>query len=173
MTSKAMYMSMPQLTAMTHKPWTELSFATLSKASGGVNLSQLIDQAQQTAPAQYIAILTKSGDVHLVGTATIDGVVDAALRRQRRPRQGACPPHRLPLRSAWATLAKQGVKTEHVDVWLDAAGQPRRIQTTLADRSGERHDQAAPERLRHQGRRRASAGGPDLRPRQDPGRGLE
>lgn len=129
MTPKAMYMSMPVLTQMTHKPWTELSFATLSKA-GGPNLSQLVDQAQQTAPAQYLSILTRSGDVKLVGTATIDGVstkhysgnVDLA-----KALAAASPA----LRSSLATLAKEGVKTEHVDVWLDPAGEPRRIQTTL------------------------------------------
>lgn len=131
LTPKAIYMSLPQLTAMTHKPWTELSFATLGKAAGGVNLSQLFDQAQQTAPAQYLAILTKSGDVHLVGTTTIDGVATqhyAGNVDLAKALAAASPA----LQSSYAALAKQGVTTEHVDVWLDSAGEPRRIQTTVS-----------------------------------------
>lgn len=128
MTPKAMYMNMPALTAQTHKRWAELSYAALKKSSG-VDIGQLTRQAQQMQPAQYLQMLTVSGNVKLVGTEKVDGVTTAHYAGSVDPAKAleAVSPQ---ARAAWASLAPGG-GIEKVGVWVDHAGRPRRVTAAV------------------------------------------
>ena len=130
MTPKAMYLKMPALSAQTHKPWAELSFAELKKSSG-VDFSQLTQQAQQMQPTQYLQMLSASGDITLVGTAKVDGVQTQHFAGTVDPAKAlaALSPQ---ARAAWAKL---GAGSEHLDVWVDSAGRPRRVTVSVTTAS--------------------------------------
>lgn len=129
MTPKAIYMDMPLLTRQTHKTWAELSFAAL-KQSSGVDVGQLSQQAQQLEPGQYVAMLTRSGNVTLVGSAKVDGV--ATQHYSGTVDVGKAVAALSPqLRSAWAKLSAAGASTERVDVWVDAQGRPRLVKVAI------------------------------------------
>jgi len=55
------------------KPWAEIPFSEL-KGGLGSSLASLLQSAQAGNPAEQTRLLTGSKNVHVVGTATIDGV---------------------------------------------------------------------------------------------------
>jgi hypothetical protein len=129
LTSKAVYLSFPQLRRQLGKDWVMMRLTDLTKASG-VDISQLMDQARQFDPSQSLTMLGESGRIRKVGTGTVSGVptthyagdvdIAAALRRlpattSKTIRQG---------------IARLGLRTEHVDAWIDGAGRLRRVVTT-------------------------------------------
>lgn len=134
-TPDAIYMNMPILEAQVGKPWIEIKFSEL-KAASGFDFKQFASQAQQMQPAQYIQQLTASGDVHVVGHETVNGVdtthyagtvsikdemshYSAALRAQLQP-----------------LLDKAGFTGSVVDVWLDGHGLVRRVKTSAEGGKG-------------------------------------
>src|SRR3954452_6697548 len=72
-TPDGFFMRMPQLAAQTGKPWIEMKFSDM-KAMSGLDLKQVISQAQQMQPAQYIEQLAAGGHVRQVGRDTVNGV---------------------------------------------------------------------------------------------------
>lgn len=134
-TPDAMYMKMPMLADRLGKPWFEMKFSDM-KAASGFDISQLTSQAQQMQPAQYIEQLAASGDVHAVGTETVNGVktthyagsvslqeslshYSASLRRQLEP-----------------VMKQAGFTGSDIDVWLDDKGLVRRIRSAAEGGKG-------------------------------------
>jgi hypothetical protein len=73
LTSTAVYVKIPGLSAEAGKPWIEVPFSDLSGSLGSA-LTQLIQEAQSGDPLTQAQELTASKDAHQVGTQVIDGV---------------------------------------------------------------------------------------------------
>lgn len=134
-TPSAIYMKMSMLAAMTGKPWVELKFSEL-KSMSGFDFSQITSQAEQMQPAQYIAELTSSGDVHVVGRETVNGVqtthyagtvsMQDALSHYNAATQAQLKP----------LLDQAGFKSSVIDVWLDDQGLVRRTKSSAVGGKG-------------------------------------
>jgi hypothetical protein len=130
MTGNAFYMSFRQLRSQLGKDWVKIRFADMSKATG-LDLTSMLDQARQFDPSESLKMLGTAGSIRKVGTGTVGGVpttryagdvdVAAAMRRL-----SAGSPQ---LRHG---LDRMGLKREHVEAWIDGAGQLRRMITTAA-----------------------------------------
>jgi hypothetical protein len=130
-TSKAVYLKLPLIAALSpapHKDWAKISFNNAT-SFGGLDLGQYAGRAQQLQPRQYLAILATSANVAAVGTLTIDGVQTRHYRGTVDLQKALASLSDVP--EVWTRLASsQGLKTLHVDAWLDAGNRPRRITMT-------------------------------------------
>jgi hypothetical protein len=126
LTSKAIYMKMALLAQQLHKPWAELPFSSLQRATG-VNLGQLLQQVQSNNPLVQTQMLASAKHVRAMGTQTIDGVKTTRYAGSYSPSAGLAklPPS---LR-AMASKAMQalGIRTVDFNVWLDAQHQTRKV----------------------------------------------
>lgn len=134
MTPNAMYLKSPQLTAATGKPWAVLRFDDLAAASG-VDLRQMIAQAQQMNPADYINQLVKAGDIRQVGNEIERGVPTVHY-------SGTVPISTSLAHFTGATRAlmsramrSTGIRTSQVDVWIDSRGLVRRATSSAQSES--------------------------------------
>ncbi|MGH8890358.1 MAG: hypothetical protein ACRDV3_11480 [Acidothermaceae bacterium] len=73
LTPETLYLSMPQLTAQTGKQWVSVPLDQASSLTG-LDLSSLMDQAQQANPSQYLDMLLAGGSLHEVGQESVAGV---------------------------------------------------------------------------------------------------
>jgi hypothetical protein len=130
----ALYVKLPGLSSVLHKQWAKLSLTEATKAAG-VDLSQFSTQAAQLQPGTYLDVLSRSASVKAVGKATVDGVstehyagsVDLAKALSQLPNVPAM----------WTKLATaQGVKTVHVDAWIDAQHHPRKVLASFGSTTG-------------------------------------
>ena len=135
MTPDAIYIKMPMLTAQTGKPWAELKFSEM-KSMSGFDMSQFMSQSQQVQPAQYIEQLTDSGDVHVVGQETVNGVATThyegtvSLQESLSHYSEALRAQMKPL------MEKAGFTASDLDVWLDNKGLVRRVKTVAEGGKG-------------------------------------
>jgi len=133
-TPDAMYMKMPMLAAQLGKPWIEIKFSELKAA--GFDFKQFTSQAQQMQPSQYIAQLTQSGDVHVVGTETVNGVSTthyAGTVSMHDELSHYSPQLRAELQPM---LDKAGFTSSVIDIWLDGKGLVRRVKTSAQGGKG-------------------------------------
>lgn len=73
MTEKALYMKMGgALGKQMPTPWLKMSYKDLGKMSG-MNLEQLMSQAEQADPSSQLEILAAAGDVRDLGAETVNG----------------------------------------------------------------------------------------------------
>src|SRR6185437_8936381 len=74
-TPTAFYLKWSYLTQALHldKPWVAVPFSAISKSSG-IDLSQLVNQANSNSPLTQTQLFASATSVHRVGTGTIDGV---------------------------------------------------------------------------------------------------
>ena len=134
-TPDAMYMKIPMLSARLGKPWVEMKFSDM-KAASGFDMQQLISQAQQMQPAQYIKQLAASGDVKAVGTETVNGIETThyagtvSVEEQLSHFSGAV---RSQMQTVIATTGWTGAK---LDVWLDGKGLVRRLHSSAVGGKG-------------------------------------
>lgn len=134
-TPDAMFMKMPMLSARLGKPWIEMKFSDMQAASG-FDIKQLISQAQQMQPAQYIKQLAASGDVEAVGSETVNGVETThytgtvSVEEQLSHFSGAV---RSTMQSVIATTGWTGAR---IDVWLDGEGLVRRMHSASVGGQG-------------------------------------
>jgi hypothetical protein len=125
-TSQAAYMKMPALQGETGKPWLKMPFSELKKASG-LNLGQLIQQAQSDSPMLQTQMLAAAQNVKTVGTQTIGGVqtteysgtypISAAVAKLPASMRVQVQQH----------LQTMGLTSASFNVWLDAQHQTRKI----------------------------------------------
>jgi hypothetical protein len=128
-TPSAFYINNPQLQATTGKPWLKIPLGELSGASG-VNLQQMISQAQQMQPGQFIDQLEQSGDLHVVGTQVIRGI--------RTTHYAGTVPMTASLRQYSGAVRRQmsrvlsvaGIRSTEIDIWLDGKGLMRRAHSS-------------------------------------------
>ncbi|MDX6255676.1 MAG: hypothetical protein QOJ11_2010 [Frankiales bacterium] len=130
-TDQAIYVKLPMLSSLLHKPWAKISFKD-STSIGGVDLGQFAGQAQQLQPVQYLSMLASSANVKPVGKpVTIDGVSTRHYTGTVDLQKAlAALPH---VSEVWSKLAtSEGLKAVHLDAWLDSANRPRKLTMTLS-----------------------------------------
>lgn len=124
MVGDTIYMKMPQLSSMLGgKPWAEFKLSAMD-GSLGSTFQSLLDSAKNTDPTQQLQPLLASGDVHKVGTETVDGVqadhysgtVDAATAFDSSAAAKNLTPDQI---AQLKSLMKSGgVTSESIDVWI-------------------------------------------------------
>lgn len=128
-TPDAMYMKMPMLADRLGKPWVEMKFSDL-KAQSGFDFSQFTSQAQQMQPSQYIEQLEASGDVHAVGTETVNGI-ETTHYSGSVSLEESLSHYTAAMRQQLEPIMKQaGFTGTGIDVWLDDKGLVRRVHSS-------------------------------------------
>lgn len=134
-TPEAFFMKVPMLAQQTGKPWLEMKFSDLKSASG-LDLKQLFSQAQQMQPSQYISQLAASGDVHAVGTETVNGV-STTHYAGTVSLADALSRYSPALRSQLGSQMKAtGITGTKIDAWIDSQGLPRRMHMSTLGGKG-------------------------------------
>lgn len=136
------YMKMPQLSSMLGgKPWAQFKLSALG--GSGSALQSLMDSAKNTDPTQQLQPLLASGDVHKVGTETVDGVQTEHYAGTVDPgtafdgsaaAKNLTPDQIAQLKSL---LKASGITTETIDAWVaTSTGLPVRETVTATASSG-------------------------------------
>jgi len=136
-----LYMKIPQLSAeLGGKQWAELDLSSLG--SLGSTFQSLIDSTKNSDPTQQLQPLLASGDLHKVGTETMDGVradhyagtVDPATAFDgSQAAKNLTPAQIAQLKSL---LKSGGVTKETIDLWVAADGLPVRIGVSSSTSGG-------------------------------------
>lgn len=131
LTPTAVYLKWPYLTQSLHmtKPWLSIPFSAINNSSG-LNLSQLVNQANGNSPLTQSQMFAGASSVRKVGTGTIDGVPVTEYSGT------------VPLAKAIANLtgnaksqlqqqiASAGLTTATFTEWIDNQHQPRKAVIT-------------------------------------------
>src|SRR3954468_1063719 len=106
------------IAAQTGKPWIEMKFSDM-KAMSGLDLKQVISQAQQMQPAQYIKPLAAAGDGREAGHDTLNGL--ATTHYSGTVSLADMLAHYSPdVRAQFApVLHSAGFTGSRIDAWLD------------------------------------------------------
>lgn len=130
-----LYAKIPQLTAeLGGKSWVLFDLSSLG--SLGSTFQSLIDSAKNIDPSQQLQPLLASGDLHKVGSETVDGVqadhysgtVDAATAfDSSQAAKNLTPDQIAQLKSL---MKAGGVTTETIDLWVQSTGLPVRIEVS-------------------------------------------
>ncbi|MBS2965476.1 LppX_LprAFG lipoprotein [Actinocrinis puniceicyclus] len=133
------YMKMPQFSAMLGgKPWAKIDLSSMGAL--GSSLQSLLSSAKNIDPAQQLQPLLASGDLHKVGTETVDGVqavhyagtVDPATALDGSAAATNLTPAQIA--QLKSLMKSSGVTTETIDVWVSSDGLPVR-ETVSANTS--------------------------------------
>jgi hypothetical protein len=132
--TSAIYMKLSVLTRALHtsKPWVEISFSALTKATG-VNLSSLLNEVQTSSPLNQSQLFAGAGSVRKVGTGVVDGVpvteysgtvsMSAAIAQLPASLRSSLGPD----------IQKAGIKSARFTEWIDAQ---HHVRKTIVDESG-------------------------------------
>jgi hypothetical protein len=120
-TTNSLYLKLSMLNQALHtnKPWLEIPFSALSKASG-VNISALFSQIQTSSPLDQSQLFAGAENVRMVGTGVVDGVPVTEYTGSLAMSQALT---KLPadLRaSIGQALEKAGISTVRFTEWVDA-----------------------------------------------------
>lgn len=136
-----LYAKIPQLSAMLGgKSWVLFDLGSLGAL--GSTFQSLINSAKNMDPAQQLQPLLASGDLHKVGTETVDGVqaehyagtVDPATAfDSTEAAKNLTPAQIAQLKSL---LKAGGVTSETIDLWVPADGLPVRIEVGSSTSAG-------------------------------------
>jgi hypothetical protein len=130
LTSNAIYMRMSVFSQMTGKKWIKLPYSEIAKATGGLNLGQLVQQAQTSSPLVQTQLLAGATDVRTVGHGVIDGV---PVTEYSGSYTMSAAMARLPssFRAKFGQMIEQaGIGSADFKVWVDAQHQARKIIVT-------------------------------------------
>lgn len=130
LTSNAIYMRMSAFSQMTGKKWIKLPYSEISKATGGLNLGQLVQQAQTSSPLVQTQLLAGATDVRTVGHGVIDGV---PVTEYSGSYTMSAAMARLPssFRAKFGQMIEQaGIGSADFKVWVDAQHQARKVIVT-------------------------------------------
>ena len=128
-TPGGLYMRMSSLSQLTGKHWVKIPSSEFSAASG-LNLSQLLQQAQNTNPLVQTQLLAGATDVRTVGTSVLNGVTVTEYSGTY-PMTAAIA--RLPAseRAKVSQLVEQeGIASVDFKVWLDNQHQVHKMIIT-------------------------------------------
>lgn len=126
LTDRAIYAKMALLSQQLHKPWAKISFSELRQGTG-VNLSQLMQQVQNSNPLVQTQMLAAAKDVREVGKQTIDGVSTTHYSGSYPLSAGLAKLPASQRAVAEKELRTFGVKTVGFNVWIDGQHQTRKI----------------------------------------------
>lgn len=136
LTKTTIYMKMGLLSKMVGKPWVKFDFSKVKNSASGLNLSSLFSQAQTNNPLAEAQLFASSTNVHLVGTATINGVptteytgtyhIGAGLNR-------LSPSLRKQMQQA---LSATGMTSSQFTIWVDGQHNVRKLVQTETGSAG-------------------------------------
>ncbi|MDI5971832.1 hypothetical protein POF50_021260 [Streptomyces sp. SL13] len=106
------------------KPWMKYSYDALAKQLGASG-DAMKEEFQNNNPTRSVQMLIASGDVKSLGSATVNGVatthyagvVDVDKLLGAQPGLDAATVKQLQ-----GQLKSQGIKNDHIDVWVDGHG---------------------------------------------------
>lgn len=129
---KTIYMKIPMLTQLGGgKPWMKISLADLGQESG-MNIDEILQQAQQMDPVQTTKLMAASKDAREVGKETIDGVETTHITGTYNVSESVAKlaPEQ---RAAFEKAAKEsGMDTMAFDLWVDDQQLPRKVTMKTA-----------------------------------------
>lgn len=126
----AMYVKLPAELSQGGKPWTKISLSDVAKSSG-MNLEQMLDQAQQQDLGAQTKLLTGSKDARKVGEETVEGVQTTHYTGTLTPREALAqldPEQREAFKKLYAQLGQTKI---NFDVWVGADSLPRKMTNKL------------------------------------------
>ena len=132
-TSNTVYLKIALLQDMLGKPWAAIPDSAL-RNDAGINVSQILVQAQDNNPMVDGQMLAGSKNLRSVGTQTIDGVSTTHYTGTFSAAAGLA---KLPSGLRSIEQAKEdllGVKSLSFDAWIDAQHRIRRLVVTQHDR---------------------------------------
>ena len=132
-TSNTAYLKIALLQAMLGKPWAAIPLSELQN-NAGINVSQILQQAQDNNPMVDGQMLAGSKNLRSVGTQTIDGVPTTHYTGTFSAEAGLA---KLPSGLRAIEQAKEdllGVKSLSFDAWIDAQHRIRKLVVTQHDR---------------------------------------
>lgn len=134
-TTSSLYLKLAMLTQELHttKPWLEIPFSALSKASG-VDISSLFSQLQTSSPLDQSQLFAGAESVRAAGTAVVDGVPVTEYTGTVSMSKALA---KLPasLRTTFGQdLEKAGISSVKFTEWVDAQHHVRK--TTVTETGG-------------------------------------
>ena len=126
LTGHTLYLKMPALAQQLGKPWVKFSFTKLQNGTG-INLAQIIQQAQQSNPLVQMQMLAGAKNVRVAGHQVINGVPTTHYTGTYTVATALA---RLP--SSLRATEQKGLKTLGItsvqfSVWIDGQHQARKI----------------------------------------------
>lgn len=132
-TSSMLYLKVGVLQAMLGKPWASIPLSQLQNNTG-IDLSQILQEAQDNNPIVDGQMLSSSKNLRSVGTQTIGGVTTTHYTGSFSASAGLA---KLPSGLRDIEQAKEdllGVKSLSFDAWIDAQHRIRKLVITQHDR---------------------------------------
>lgn len=146
MSGTTMYMNMGQLTAkaLGDKPWLKYDLSDLAEVTGNKSqadlLSGSLDRSQD--PSQQLGLLLKSPHIKDAGTQQIDGVKahhyaasltldDITANASKAAGLSAAESEQIA-----GQLKKQGLTSEHIDLWVNQENYPIRAKMAMRVTAG-------------------------------------
>jgi hypothetical protein len=135
------YLKMPQMSAeLGGKTWVKFDLSSMG--SLGSALVSMVNSAKSIDPSQQLQMLLASGNLHKVGTETVDGVqaahyagtVDAATLLDNQVATTNLTPDQIS--QIKSLLKASGITTESIDVWAASNGLPVREKVTTSTATG-------------------------------------
>jgi hypothetical protein len=133
---KVIYMKNAQLSQATGgKPWLKMDLTNPARQAG-LDLDTLLNQSQQTNPAEQTKMLTASKDVREVGEETVNGVKTTHYQGTMTVQEALAkvdPKLRTELEKTYREVGGQKI---NFDLWADGEQLPRKLTTKIPTREG-------------------------------------
>ncbi|WP_030903936.1 hypothetical protein [Streptomyces sp. NRRL F-5126] len=146
MSGTTMYMNMGQLTAkaLGDKPWLKYDLSDLAEMTGDKSQADLLSGSLNRSqnPAQQLGLLLKSPHIKDAGTQQVDGVkahhyeasltlADITANASKAAGLSAAESEQIA-----AQLKKQGLTSEHIDLWVNQQDYPVRAKMAMQVTAG-------------------------------------
>jgi hypothetical protein len=130
-TTKSVYMKLSMLSQALHtsKPWLEIPFSSLSKASG-VNISSLFSQLQTSSPLDQSQLFAGAQNVRTAGTGVVDGVPVTEYTGTLVMSKALTKLPAALRASIGQALEKAGISSARFTEWVDGQHQVRKTSVT-------------------------------------------
>ena len=127
---QAFYMHAPDLPLPGGKPWVKIPFSDLTGTSG-VNLGQLLQQAQNENPMMQAQMLASAKGVHEAGKTTVGGVPVTEYTGHYSMADALASIPASERSAADQQMTKAGVGSVDFTVWLDDQQMVRKLVLTV------------------------------------------
>lgn len=125
-TGKTLYLKLAALQREVGKPWLAIPFAQMQRITG-INLGQVIQQAQANNPLVQTQMLAVSKDVKVAGTQTIDGVATTEYTGSYPISAGLARVPASLRHMAQQQMRQFGVTAMTFRVWIDGQHMTRKL----------------------------------------------
>jgi hypothetical protein len=127
LTAKSFYLKLGMLTQALHtsKPWIEIPFSAVSKATG-VNLGALLSQLQTSSPLTQTMMFAGATNVRTVGTGVVDGVPTTEYTGSVSMTEAIAKLPASLRTSVDQQIQKAGISSMRFTAWVDGQHQVRK-----------------------------------------------